>query len=198
MTKNRKSPATKKRGQAKSNQALPITNDKADFTPTITDETVEGEITVRVDGVEPPAKPPADFEPLQSVMVYEPPDTTVPVARLTLLANHFGVPVPGFRWWKQKTFLNGQLRWPAGPVISLSRYYRGVYEDVLIHEFAHYLTDLRAPGSPGHGKEFFNYLLASIEALRGDASDYVWSGECEPIIRLWNKKSGSHITGLVP
>ena len=161
-----------------------------------------GSVTPEIDS-ESRKKGQRDASSGQSVIVYEPPDTTVPVARLTLLANHFGVPVPGFRWWKQKTFLNGRLRWPdrqrrGQAVISLSRYYRGVYEDVLIHEFAHYLTDLRAPGSPGHGKEFFNYLLASIEALRGDASDYVWSGECNPIIRLWNKKSGSHITGLVP
>jgi hypothetical protein len=63
MAKNRKSPATKKRGQAKSNQAPPTSNGKAGFQPTITDETAEGEITVIVGGVQPPKKTKAAFEP---------------------------------------------------------------------------------------------------------------------------------------
>lgn len=64
MTKNRKSPASKKRSQAKSNQALPTTRGKAEFTPTVVDETVEGEITVIVGGVQPPAKSKAAFTPV--------------------------------------------------------------------------------------------------------------------------------------
>lgn len=63
MTNNRKSRPSKKKGAHKSNQALPTTKGKADFTPTVVDETVEGEITVIVGGVEPPPKTKAAFEP---------------------------------------------------------------------------------------------------------------------------------------
>jgi hypothetical protein len=63
MTKNRKSHPRKKKGQKKSNQPLPATKSKADFTPTITDETQEGTSTVIVGGVQMPEKTKADFEP---------------------------------------------------------------------------------------------------------------------------------------
>jgi hypothetical protein len=54
MIKIRKLP--KKKGEHKSNQPLPTTPGKADFTPIVTDETVEGECTGIIGVSRPPKK----------------------------------------------------------------------------------------------------------------------------------------------
>jgi len=53
----------KTEGQGKLNQSVASKYPQADFTPTITDVTQEGECFVIVGGVHPPAKAKADFVP---------------------------------------------------------------------------------------------------------------------------------------
>jgi hypothetical protein len=65
MTKNQKLPASKKKSLPRPKKALPTSNGKAHFTPTVVDETQKENTTVIVGGVQPPAKPPADFEPVE-------------------------------------------------------------------------------------------------------------------------------------
>jgi hypothetical protein len=61
MIKNSNSRLSKKKGKSNANQS-PTKNPQADFTPTITDVTREGQCFVIVGGAQPP-KPKADFEP---------------------------------------------------------------------------------------------------------------------------------------
>jgi hypothetical protein len=70
MTENPKSRSHKNKRHRKLNHPLPTKHPNADFTPTITDVTQEGECFVIVGGVQPPT-PKAAFVPVVS-------DETVP------------------------------------------------------------------------------------------------------------------------